>query len=99
MWPFSRYPNLLARGEAFIKRWGVLAIFIGRFSGPLRASVPPRGRRVGHALPMVSVSKHQFRFCMGCGPSEARRRWCRDFHEDLERRGGQALDVSCPSYY
>jgi membrane protein DedA with SNARE-associated domain len=40
MWPFSRYPNLLARGEAFIKRWGVLAVFIARFSGPLRASVP-----------------------------------------------------------
>ena len=39
-WPFSRYPNLLARGEGFIKGWGVLAIFIGRFSGPLRASVP-----------------------------------------------------------
>ena len=33
-------PNLLKRGEAFIKRWGVLAIVIGRFSGPLRASVP-----------------------------------------------------------
>lgn len=40
MWPFSRHPNLLARGEAFITNWGVLAIFVGRFSGPLRASVP-----------------------------------------------------------
>jgi membrane protein DedA with SNARE-associated domain len=39
-WPFSRHPQLLPRGEAFIKNWGVLAIFIGRFSGPLRASVP-----------------------------------------------------------
>ncbi|MBI5265319.1 MAG: DedA family protein [Bradyrhizobium sp.] len=39
-WPFSRYPDLLRRAEAFIKRWGVPAIFIGRFSGPLRASVP-----------------------------------------------------------
>lgn len=39
-WPFSRYPDLLPRGEAFIKAWGVPAIFIGRFSGPLRASVP-----------------------------------------------------------
>jgi membrane protein DedA with SNARE-associated domain len=52
MWPFSYYPHLLPRGEAFIKNWGVLAIFIGRFSGPLRATVPvvagilamPRGR-------------------------------------------------------
>jgi membrane protein DedA with SNARE-associated domain len=40
MWPFSRHPDLLSRGEAFIKRWGALAIFIGRFSGPLRASMP-----------------------------------------------------------
>jgi len=40
MWPFSRHPHLLARAEAFIKRWGALAIFIGRFSGPLRATVP-----------------------------------------------------------
>jgi membrane protein DedA with SNARE-associated domain len=39
-WPFSHYRLLLPRGEAFIRSWGVLAIFIGRFSGPLRASVP-----------------------------------------------------------
>src|SRR5215813_3495725 len=40
MWPLSRHPQLLPRGEAFIRHWGVLAIFIARFSGPLRASVP-----------------------------------------------------------
>ena len=40
MWPLSRHPELLPRGEAFVTRWGVLAIFIGRFFGPLRASVP-----------------------------------------------------------
>jgi membrane protein DedA with SNARE-associated domain len=40
IWPLSRHPDLLPRGEAFVKRWGVLAIFIGRFFGPLRASVP-----------------------------------------------------------
>src|SRR5262245_37599005 len=40
VWPLSRHPDLLPRGEAFIRRWGALAIFIGRFSGPLRASVP-----------------------------------------------------------
>jgi membrane protein DedA with SNARE-associated domain len=31
---------MIPRGEAFIKKWGALGIFIGRFSGPLRASVP-----------------------------------------------------------
>jgi membrane protein DedA with SNARE-associated domain len=40
MWPLSRHPQLIPKGEAFIKKWGALGIFIGRFSGPLRASVP-----------------------------------------------------------
>ncbi|HEY7666380.1 MAG TPA: DedA family protein [Xanthobacteraceae bacterium] len=40
VWPLSRHPELLPKGEAFVNRWGVLAIFIGRFFGPLRASVP-----------------------------------------------------------
>jgi membrane protein DedA with SNARE-associated domain len=40
LWPLSRHPELIPRGEAFMKKWGVLGIFIGRFFGPLRASVP-----------------------------------------------------------
>jgi membrane protein DedA with SNARE-associated domain len=40
MWPLSRHPELIPKGEAFVKNWGVLAIVIGRFFGPLRASVP-----------------------------------------------------------
>jgi membrane protein DedA with SNARE-associated domain len=40
MWPLSRYPDILPRGEAFVKNWGSPSIFIGRFFGPLRASVP-----------------------------------------------------------
>lgn len=40
IWPLSRHPDMLPRGEAFIRRWGVAAIFIGRFFGPLRAAVP-----------------------------------------------------------
>jgi len=40
VWPLSRHPDLLPRGERFVTRWGPLAIFIGRFSGPLRAVVP-----------------------------------------------------------
>src|SRR5262252_1095637 len=40
VWPLSRHPELLPRGERFMTRWGILGIFIGRFSGPLRASVP-----------------------------------------------------------
>jgi membrane protein DedA with SNARE-associated domain len=40
VWPLSRHPDLLPRGHAFMQRWGILGIFIGRFFGPLRASVP-----------------------------------------------------------
>jgi membrane protein DedA with SNARE-associated domain len=40
MWPLSSYPDLLPRGDAFVRKWGVPSIFIGRFFGPLRASVP-----------------------------------------------------------
>ena len=40
IWPLSRHPGLIPRGEAFMKKWGVPGIFIGRFFGPLRASVP-----------------------------------------------------------
>ncbi len=40
IWPLSRHPQLIPRGEAFMKKWGVAGIFIGRFFGPLRAAVP-----------------------------------------------------------
>ncbi len=40
IWPLSKHPTLIPRGEAFSRKWGALGIFIGRFSGPLRASVP-----------------------------------------------------------
>lgn len=40
VWPLSKHPDLLPRGHAFIEKWGFPGIFIGRFFGPLRASVP-----------------------------------------------------------
>ena len=40
VWPLSRHPDLIPKGERFMIKWGVLGIFIGRFFGPLRASVP-----------------------------------------------------------
>ena len=39
-WPLAGRPDLVTRGAAFFKRWGLLAVFIGRFFGPLRAVVP-----------------------------------------------------------
>jgi len=40
VWPLSRHPDLIPRGEIFMKKWGIPGIFIGRFFGPLRAVVP-----------------------------------------------------------
>ncbi len=40
IWPLSRHPDLIPRGERFMTKWGIPGIFIGRFFGPLRASVP-----------------------------------------------------------
>ena len=40
IWPFTRYPDLMPKGETFFARWGVWAIVLGRFSGPFRATVP-----------------------------------------------------------
>jgi membrane protein DedA with SNARE-associated domain len=40
VWPFRDKPELLEDGHRFFRRWGVLAVFIGRFFGPLRAVVP-----------------------------------------------------------
>ena len=40
IWPLSRHPDMIPRGEIFMKKWGAAGIFIGRFFGPLRAVVP-----------------------------------------------------------
>jgi membrane protein DedA with SNARE-associated domain len=40
MWPLSRHPALLARGHRAVQRWGIVAVFAGRFWGPLRCVMP-----------------------------------------------------------
>jgi membrane protein YqaA with SNARE-associated domain len=40
IWPLSRHPDLIPKGQTFIKKWGIPGILIGRFFGPLRAVVP-----------------------------------------------------------
>ncbi|CAM3046078.1 MULTISPECIES: DedA family protein [Methylobacterium] len=39
-WPLRRYPDLVAKAERFIGRWGIAAVALGRFFGPARALVP-----------------------------------------------------------
>lgn len=38
--PFASHPKLVARGMQFFSKWGIAAVFVGRFFGPLRAIVP-----------------------------------------------------------
>lgn len=39
LWPFRNHPELIEKGNAAFRRWGVLAVIIGHFFGPLRAVV------------------------------------------------------------
>ena len=40
LWPFSRHPDMMPRAKRFASRWGWLGVCLGRFLGPLRATVP-----------------------------------------------------------
>ena len=40
VWPLNRYPQMIRKGEDFTRKYGVWAIFLGRFFGPARAFVP-----------------------------------------------------------
>jgi membrane protein DedA with SNARE-associated domain len=40
MWPFTRRPELMPRGERFFFRWGAMSVVLCRFFSPLRATVP-----------------------------------------------------------
>jgi membrane protein DedA with SNARE-associated domain len=39
-WPISKNPRLLQRSKAFLDQYGAWAVIFGRFSGPLRATIP-----------------------------------------------------------
>ena len=40
VWPLSRFPKIIDRGNLFFRRFGIWSIFIGRFFGPVRAVIP-----------------------------------------------------------
>ena len=39
-WPLNRYPQFIARSEAFIKTYGAASVFLARFIAVVRAFVP-----------------------------------------------------------
>ena len=40
VWPFRKFEAQIENALRFFHRWGTAAIFIGRFMGPFRATVP-----------------------------------------------------------
>jgi membrane protein DedA with SNARE-associated domain len=40
IWPFTRHPDLMPRGERFFLRWGAMSVVLCRFFSPLRATIP-----------------------------------------------------------
>jgi len=40
MWPLKQYPQLIARSEAFISKYGTASVFLARFTAVVRAFVP-----------------------------------------------------------
>ncbi|MEC7815479.1 MAG: bifunctional DedA family/phosphatase PAP2 family protein [Pseudomonadota bacterium] len=40
VWPFSRYPGMIAKGEIFFATHGGKSVIIGRFIGPIRPVLP-----------------------------------------------------------
>ncbi len=40
LWPFNKYPSLLVQGRTFVKRFGILGVFVGKFIGPIRPLLP-----------------------------------------------------------
>lgn len=39
-WPFTRFPQVLTKGEAFFEKHGGKSVFLGRFVGPIRPVIP-----------------------------------------------------------
>jgi undecaprenyl-diphosphatase len=49
IWPFSRYPEMLKKGEAFFHRHGGKGVLFGRFVGPVRPVIPVVAGMLGMA--------------------------------------------------
>ena len=83
MWPLSRHPDMLPRGHAFMEKWGVLGIFIGRFFGPLRAVGAADRRHPGNGL--LEIPDRQCGVGDGVGLCAARVRRFRHGHREVVR--------------
>ena len=55
LWPFSKYPNLLIQGRSFVKRFGILGVFVGKFIGPIRPLLPLTAGSLGMNFKHFSI--------------------------------------------
>lgn len=51
MWPFNRYPKLIAKGTDFFTRHGGKSVVFGRFVGPVRPIIPAVAGMLGMPWP------------------------------------------------
>ena len=79
IWPLSRHPDLIPRGHAFVGKYGIAAIFIGRFFGPLRAAVAAGRRHSKNVLVAVPDRECHVGLHLGggaAGSGRVRLRFC-----------------------
>ena len=55
LWPFSKYPSLLIQGRSFVKRFGILGVFVGKFIGPIRPLLPLTAGSLGMNFKHFSI--------------------------------------------
>ena len=55
LWPFNKYPNLLVQGRTFVKRFGILGVFVGKFIGPIRPLLPLTAGSLGMNFKHFSI--------------------------------------------
>ena len=55
LWPFNKYPNLLVQGRSFVKRFGILGVFVGKFIGPIRPLLPLTAGSLGMNFKHFSI--------------------------------------------
>ena len=55
LWPFNNYPNLLVQGRSFVKRFGILGVFVGKFIGPIRPLLPLTAGSLGMNFKYFSI--------------------------------------------
>ena len=74
MWPLSQHPDLIPKGEAFIRKWGALGDLHRPLLRPVARVGADHRRRLRHALLALPGRQFQLGLRLGGGAAHARRR-------------------------